>query len=61
MPPPKLGPVEERMKEGMIPQNALYTRKSSAVAKRAKQYGYQIIVIKEQLIFTRIKEKEKND
>lgn len=37
-----------------IPQNASYIKKSSAVAKKAMEYGYKIDVIPEKLIFTKI-------
>ena len=74
---PRLTQIEERMKKGKdftltrsdylrltgtdIPQKASYTQKSSAVAKRAKQYGYQITVVPERLVFTKIGEKQENE
>lgn len=34
-----------------IPQNISYTKKKSAIAKKAYQYGYDIDVVPEKLIF----------
>ena len=73
---PKLERIVDRFKKGKnfslsreeyirltgadIPQSASYTRSSSAIAKRAKEYGYQITVIPETLVFTRIDGGEEN-
>ena len=35
------------------PQNSYYTKKNSAIAKRAKEYGYEIEVVPEQLRFVK--------
>ena len=36
-----------------IPQDRYYTERKSSVAKRAKEYGYEIHVIPETLVFTK--------
>ena len=43
-----------------IPQDKNYTAKKSAVAKKAKEYGYSITVIPEKLSFRINKESKEN-
>ena len=43
-----------RMTGADIPKSKSYTEKRSAVSKRAKEYGYTITVIPEQLVFSKI-------
>lgn len=37
-----------------IPKSKYYTEKKSAVAKRAKEYGYTLTVIPERLVFSKL-------
>ena len=37
-----------------IPKSKYYTEKRSAVAKRAKEYGYTLTVIPERLVFSKL-------
>ena len=46
--------IAERMTGADIPKSKSYTEKRSAVSKRAKEYGYTITVIPEQLVFSKI-------
>jgi len=67
---PKMSAIEKRLEEGKdfvinrneyisltgidIPQNPYYTAKKSAVAKLAKEHGFEIQVIPEQLKFVNV-------
>lgn len=67
---PKLDGIIEKLKSGVnfslnrsqyiemtgidIPQNKYYTEQASAIAKRAKQFGYKIVVIPEVIEFVKI-------
>ena len=67
---PKLEKIEEKLKQGRnfkltreryikltgvdIPQNKYYTENNSAISRVAKEYGFEIKVIPEQLEFRKM-------